>query len=167
MQSRASGGRGASPGRFLYGRRADAGIARSPRTIVETRAGVAPRRPPPPPFLPAPGAGMLPPLPPPGRPKGWRFSRGCDRRDPKGGGGGEARTRPGQPGGVGGSGSGAGAARVLRCLGRRRLGSFSAAHWPLLPPGGRGYTRTRSRAPAHCEPRPCLQGEPVLRVLRI
>lgn len=49
-----AGGRGASPGRFLYGRGADAGIARAPRTIVEPRAGVAPRRPPPPPFLPAP-----------------------------------------------------------------------------------------------------------------
>lgn len=112
------------------------------------------------PSCPAPGAGMLPPLPPPRRPKGWQFPRGCDRGDPKGGGGGEARTRPGQPRGV--RGSGAGAARVLRCLGRRRLGSFSAAHWPLLPPGGRGDTRTRSRAPAHWEPRPRLQGEPVL-----
>lgn len=67
MQTPASWGRGASPGRFLYGRGADAGISRASCTIVETRAGVAPRRPPPPPppFLPTPGAGMLLPLPPP------------------------------------------------------------------------------------------------------
>lgn len=39
-----------------------------------------------------PGAGMLPPLPTSGKPKGWQFPRVSDRRDSKSGGG-DARTR--------------------------------------------------------------------------
>lgn len=152
-QTRASVWRGASPGRFLYGRGADAGIAPAPSTIVETRAGVAPRRPsPPPPFLPAPRA--------------WDAAACANARQTEGvtvptcvrsaGLGGRRRRRSDAPGSAPAEFAsrepaprGSSAASVAG-----RLGSFSAAHWPLLPPGGRDDTRTRSRAPARRLPSP-------------
>lgn len=95
-QTRASVWRGASPGRFLYGRGADAGIAPAPSTIVETRAGVAPRRPPPPPlFLPAPRAWDAAACANARQAEG-QSPRVSARRDSEGGGG-DGRTRPVQP----------------------------------------------------------------------
>lgn len=95
-QTRASVWRGASPGRFLYGRGADAGIAPEPSTIVETRAGVAPRRPPPPPlFLPAPRAWDAAACANARQAEG-QSPRVSARRDSEGGGG-DGRTRPVEP----------------------------------------------------------------------